>query len=90
MNGGRGRRHAGSHNVHQPILAHFSHGTCPPGSATDGLRETQGSQSVPLAMSGRRSHGSCPSGWWTYGARVHVRMAQFAQVATPLTRNVPH
>ena len=75
MNRGRERGQAGSHGVHQPISAHSSHGSCPPGSATYGPRETQGSHSVTRRISGRPSHGSCPSGRSTKGARLEVRMA---------------
>ena len=55
-NRGRERRQAGSHSVHQPISAHSSHGSRPPGSATYGTRETQGSHSVTRPISGRPSH----------------------------------
>ena len=92
MNGGRERKQAGSHSVHQPISAHSLHGSCPPGSATYGPRETQGSHSVTRRISGRPSHGSCPSGRSTYGARVPESKFAWrpsAHFATLFIRNVP-
>ena len=71
MNRGRERRQAGSHSVHQPISAHSSHGSCAPGSATYGPRETRGSNSVTRRILGRPSHGSCPPGSSTYWCENH-------------------